>query len=100
MLETTLDLEGLPLLRYHSGYGAETHYFAEQDPRYRGEGAKRNTTPSKIHAPGAGESSGLENITRNRSTNYTILRAIQYSSSTILSSLEVNNRQGKQCECG
>lgn len=97
---TTLDLEGLPLLRDHGGDGAETHYFAEQNPRHRGEGAEGDAAPSEVHAPGAVESPGLEDVARSRSTDHAVLWPVQYPRPAVLGPLEVNYRQGEQGKRG
>lgn len=93
----TLNLEGVPLLRYHSGDRAETHNLAEKDPGNRCECAKSDSTPSQIHAPRGSESSGFENAADNWRADHTVFGHIRYRfRTTVLHSLEVNDRQREQ----
>lgn len=98
--ETTLDLEGVPLLRYHGSDRAEAHDFTEKDPGYRREGTKGDSTPSQVHAPRGGDSPGLQDAAENGHTDHAVLRHVRHwFGPAILGSLEVDDREREQREC-
>lgn len=99
LTETTLDLEGLPLLRYHGSDRAEAHDFTEKDPGYRREGTEGDSTPSQVHAPCGSDSPGFEDIAENRHTDHAVLRSVRYwFGPAILDSLEMDDRKREQRE--
>jgi len=94
-----LDLEGVPLLRYHGSDRAEAHDFTEEDPGYRCEGTKGDSTPSQVHAPCGGDSPGFEDAVENGHTDHAVLRTVRWFSPAVLGPLEVDDRECEQREC-